>query len=196
MSNEIMNSVMEMSIEQKDALMQQLMLDKMQSFQERIEKLESQQQYHNKQNELKYNDMKNDVDEVKDNVTDIKEKLHILAVEPGKLQELRNTVKKKIAKLCNGLKTDEYVLFSKLFYAKCQSHLTLSLNVTRYDQIRVDDFEVALTIIKRWQPKHKDVSEKLSEYVQLDSEGQLLGNKKLALDKFLDKTEGGTRLSW
>lgn len=185
-----------MTMDQLEVLQQQILTKQVSSMQERIEKLESDYQYQSRQNELKYDGVKNDINNVKADVTDVKEKLHVLAVEPWRLKELESARKRKVIGLCGGMRTDNYKLFSSLFFGKCQAHVHNVFNVTRYDQIRVDDFDVALTTIKRWKPSRKDINYKIHEYIKQDEEGFLSDKKSKALDRFLEKTNGGTDLPW
>lgn len=181
--NEIINFE-GMSNDQLQIIQQQILSKQLSNIQNELESMKLQL---NKQ-ETKSKLQNDEISGVREDVAEIKDALHILAVEPAKLNELRMAISRKVVTLTKGMKTNEYTLFSKMLFAKLGAHLKKSLNVPRYDSIRIDDFDTALTIVKRWTPTQKDYKDKLKEYI--NCEVDMSPGKLKALHRFLEKNGG------
>lgn len=186
-----MNNVMNlnnMDDSELEVLQQKISDMRLNKLLEKVEGLSSAMAYNQTQNNLKFNEMDDNYNEVKSGVKDIKDQLFILATMPAKLKELKDSISRKVVTLTNGYGTNEYVLFSRMLFGRLGKHLKDSFQVTRYDSIKVDDLPAALTIVNLWTPKSKDYRDILNDYI--NNEDDISHKKVKALHAYLNKKGG------
>lgn len=121
------------------------------------------------------------------NIKKIKEKTDILEFEDtitlGKLKKEANS---RVLHIVGGKDTPEYVLFYRSYIAKLYSDISDALaGGKRIGKIRVEDGNAAITMAKRWHPKH--TAKLIRELQSLDDKGLLNKEKSKALENYLDK---------
>jgi len=110
----------------------------------------------------------------------------------GKLEEYKRNCMLKIKNLLRNDKTGaEYILFNDCYRCWIYADIHHTLNVPKADCINIDDYELALGLIKKWRPTTWQKNKKIQEYIKLQEKGKLNLAKSKSLDEYLEKTQGG-----
>lgn len=166
--------------------------DEFKKFKAEQEILKTKQEIH--ENEM--NKLNEAHEELKEENAQIKEVTFVLATDDGK----RKTLTKLVNSLCYKKYTGKQKsLKDKLFHRSitqgCYSRLYDQFEVNSYTRIRIDDFEEAIKVVKRWYGNEQNikrvVAKRLKEY---QNEDELKPEIKNMVDKFLEITNGGNDL--
>lgn len=125
--------------------------------------------------------------QLEDGIKKIRDKTDVLEFEDTiTLGKLKKEANNRVLHIVGGKDTAEYILFYRSYIAKLYSDISDALSGgKRIGKIRVEDGSAAITMAKRWYPKH--TSKLIRELQNLDNKGLLSKEKSNALDSYLDK---------
>ena len=134
-----------------------------------------------------------EINQTKDEVKVLKLLTNVLRNDnTGKLEDYKRKCNQKIKSLLGHDKTNsEYILFNNCYRCWIYSDIHRILNVPKADCINIDDYNLALELIKKWRPAQWQKDKKLQEYIKLQELEKLDVTKSKSLDEYLSKTNGG-----
>ena len=137
--------------------------------------------------------LKKDIDKNNKDIESLKTITNVLRNDnTGKLEDYKHKCQIKVKNLLGNDKTKaEYILFNDCYRCWIYADIHHTLNVPRADCINVDDYNLAVDLIKKWRPSQWQKDSKIQEYIRLQEKDKLGFAKSKSLDEYLGNSKGG-----
>ncbi len=112
----------------------------------------------------------------------------------GKFELYKSTARSRVRQLVGKEDSVKYVLFYSPFISKIYSDIYNHFGVNNSESIKMKDSDLAISMAKSWKPSMKYLHNKLREYQNKQAKGILKEERSLALNKFLEETNGGNNI--
>lgn len=113
----------------------------------------------------------------------------------GTFELFKATARKRVWNLVgNKAGSVKHILFFRPFMSKIYSDTYNHFGANNSGSIKMSDSELAIDMVRRWHPTKKYISDKLQEYVRMQSDGTLKEPRNTALNRFMEITDGGSNI--
>jgi hypothetical protein len=134
---------------------------------------------------------KSELEDTKQTLTHLKKVTYVLATDDGKMREITKLMQSSTYKYTKGKNTLADKLFHRSIVNGAYKHLYNIYQINSYKRINIDDFNEAITSIKKWFGNKGNIkriiNNELNKYV---SNKHLSSEKQSMIDEFLEVIEG------